>query len=242
MSEQKFNPSDYLTYIKGQPYLAVRSRIQWFRSEFPFGKIETRLLSFENDRAIVASHIEAVTEDGQITGSATGLGSCTVPEFNDAIEKAETRAIGRALGALGFGTQFCDDFSDGPETGMLADAPGIRPQQQPQGNYQQQPRQNPTPIRNQQGGGGQQYSNMASDAQLRKIGYEASQKGIDKDEVDQYVRGIVGKPMTALTKQDASRVIDDLLGNAPRGNYQGVPRSGGNSEPEPDTNLNDVPF
>src|SRR3989442_13876402 len=43
-------------------------------------------------------------------GSATGYGSETERDFPAGwVEKAETKAIGRALGALGFGTQFALD-------------------------------------------------------------------------------------------------------------------------------------
>ena len=45
-------------------------------------------------------------------------------------EKAETKAIGRALAALGYGTQFCSDFDEG---GSVTDAP-----------VQRQPRAAPT--------------------------------------------------------------------------------------------------
>jgi hypothetical protein len=51
---------------------------------------------------------------------ATGHGSETKSDFGDFIEKAETKAIGRALAALGFGTQFCDDFAEGDS---VTDAP-----------------------------------------------------------------------------------------------------------------------
>src|SRR3546814_7260726 len=53
--------------------------------------------------------------DGLIQNRATGYGSETPKDFGDYIEKAETKAIGRALGALGFGTQFTDDFDEGHE-------------------------------------------------------------------------------------------------------------------------------
>ncbi|HKG29607.1 MAG TPA: hypothetical protein VKB01_10775, partial [Thermomicrobiales bacterium] len=39
---------------------------------------------------------------------ATGYGSETASDFPDFIEKAETKAIGRALNALGYGAQFGD--------------------------------------------------------------------------------------------------------------------------------------
>jgi hypothetical protein len=41
-------------------------------------------------------------------GKATGYGSESASDFPDFIEKAETKAIGRALNALGYGAQFGD--------------------------------------------------------------------------------------------------------------------------------------
>jgi hypothetical protein len=57
---------------------------------------------------------------GEIGALATGYGSETQSDFGDFIEKAETKAIGRALAALGLGTQFCDDFA---EDGSVTDSP-----------------------------------------------------------------------------------------------------------------------
>ncbi len=48
-------------------------------------------------------------------GRATGYGSEAQGDFADYIEKAETKAIGRALAALGYGTQFALDFDLGGE-------------------------------------------------------------------------------------------------------------------------------
>jgi hypothetical protein len=54
-------------------------------------------------------------------GLATGTGTETRKRFEDFVEKAETRAIGRALAALGIGTQFVgEELSEGDH---IADAP-----------------------------------------------------------------------------------------------------------------------
>ena len=64
-------------------------------------------------------------------GSATGYGSETAKDFGDFIEKAETKALGRALIALGYGTQFAQEFGedDAVETFPVrpADAVGTTP-------------------------------------------------------------------------------------------------------------------
>ena len=59
--------------------------------------------------------------------SATGWGSEEQSDFGDFLEKAETKALGRALAALGFGTQFTDDFEFGAEDGKVVDAPVGKP-------------------------------------------------------------------------------------------------------------------
>ncbi|HYI93432.1 MAG TPA: hypothetical protein VEX68_07805, partial [Bryobacteraceae bacterium] len=46
-----------------------------------------------------------------------------IGDFRDYIEKAETKALGRALAALGFGTQFCADFEFTGATNKVVDAP-----------------------------------------------------------------------------------------------------------------------
>jgi hypothetical protein len=50
-----------------------------------------------------------------------------VRDFHDYIEAAETKALGRALAALGYGTQFCQDFDFSanarPGTKQIVDAP-----------------------------------------------------------------------------------------------------------------------
>jgi hypothetical protein len=62
----------------------------------------------------------AVVCDGE-GGTATGFGTETKADFADYCERAETRAIGRALAALGISTQFVgQDLTEGDH---VADAP-----------------------------------------------------------------------------------------------------------------------
>ena len=115
-----FNPSEHLEDIKGKQYLGVRWRIAWFRAEHPDGSIDTEMVERTPDQAIFRAKVESMTG-----GKATGWGSETQDDFGDFIEKAETKAIGRALAALGYGTQFCVDFDEG---GAVTDAPVERKQ------------------------------------------------------------------------------------------------------------------
>lgn len=117
-----FNPRDHLRQLRGKggatDYLDVKHRIAWFRSEWPDGTIETQHIEITDQRAIFRAQARKVKAGGEVFGTATGYGSETPGDFGDYIEKAETKAIGRALAALGFGTQHIPD--DGEH---IVDAP-----------------------------------------------------------------------------------------------------------------------
>jgi hypothetical protein len=74
------------------------------------------LLDWEKGVAIY----KATVGDGE-GGMATGTGTETRKGFEDFVEKSETRSIGRALAALGIGTQFVGAELD--ELPHVADAP-----------------------------------------------------------------------------------------------------------------------
>src|SRR5690242_21770939 len=124
-----FNPNEHLVQLKSkagsQDYLPVQWRLVWFRSVCPQGTIDTEEVEVDLDRVIEAetfvwnaekrrsekvikqakgyARFRAVVTDGK-GGRATGTGSEAAADFGDFIEKAETKAIGRALAALGYGT------------------------------------------------------------------------------------------------------------------------------------------
>jgi hypothetical protein len=97
-------------------YLEVKWRLCWFRDRYPHGSIETQEVCVDLERGY--ARYRCVVEDGQ-GGKATGYGTETKADFADYAERAETRAIGRALAALGIGTQFVD-LAELPH---VADAP-----------------------------------------------------------------------------------------------------------------------
>jgi hypothetical protein len=88
-------------------------------------QLTTEMIEHSESHAIFKAKVYVPTnnpgdeylEEGAL---ATGYGSETKSDFGDFIEKAETKAIGRALAALGLGTQFCDDFAEGDS---VTDAP-----------------------------------------------------------------------------------------------------------------------
>ncbi len=118
-----FNPQDKLIPLtmRGvvREYLEVKWRVFWFRSENPDGEITTELLNLDDKRAVVQARVFV---DGHCIGC--GIGSETIGDFVDYIEKAETKAVGRALAIAGYGTQFCTELDmdiDGKE--KLVDTP-----------------------------------------------------------------------------------------------------------------------
>jgi len=183
MATTTFDPGQHLTKIKGQDYLEVKWRLAWLRAEHPEAVLTTELHSHVDGRAIFSAFVQI--PDG---GSATGWGSETVDTFDNYIEKAETKAIGRALAAVGYGTQFCDDFND---TGAIADAPVAL---------------------NRNSGGRQSTVDgaLATSAQKSMIQYKARQAQMEQDELVQFIQQETGKSFNELTKREASKVIDAL--------------------------------
>ena len=142
---RNFNPNEHLVQLKSkqgtQDYLPVQWRLVWFRSECPHGTIDTEEIEVDLDRMIEAeafawnaekrrsekvvkqakgyARFRATITDGK-GGRATGTGSEAAADFADFIEKAETKAIGRALAALGYGTQFAPELA---ESHRIVDAP-----------------------------------------------------------------------------------------------------------------------
>jgi hypothetical protein len=122
MSEGKFDPAAHLSnkVRGGADYLEVKWRLVWLRSEHPDAAIATELVRETDNSALFKA---SVSIPGG--GSATGFGSETAKDFGDFIEKAETKAVGRALAMLGYGTQFVGEDLD--EGDRIVDAPVERP-------------------------------------------------------------------------------------------------------------------
>jgi hypothetical protein len=108
-----------LIELSGKAYLKVPGRIEKFRETHPNGVITTELISTE-PRIIVRATIHG--NDGTLIASGYGTAPMqgTSSWKGREIEKAETAAVGRALGFAGYGTlaAFDDDDRDN-----LADAP-----------------------------------------------------------------------------------------------------------------------
>lgn len=145
MTQTPFNPNEHVMQIKNRngssDYLPVQWRLVWFREQCPDGTIETEMLHLDLDRETEEEAYQwnnearrsekvikrangicvfrAVVKDGK-GGIATGTKSEKAASFSDFIEKAETGSIGRALAALGYGTQFAPELN---EEHRIVDAP-----------------------------------------------------------------------------------------------------------------------
>src|SRR5438876_8471837 len=121
---QSFDPTQYLSKFDGRDYLEVKWRLLWLRTEHPDARITTEIVQHNEENGFALFRAEVEVPGG---GKATGWGSETVRDFHDYIEAAETKALGRALAALGYGTQFCSDFDFSanarPGKAQVVDAP-----------------------------------------------------------------------------------------------------------------------
>lgn len=121
---QPFDPMQYLSNFDGRDYLEVKWRLLWLRSEHPDARIATEIAQHNEEGGFALFRAEVEIPGG---GKSTGWGSETVRDFHDYIEAAETKALGRALASLGYGTQFCQDFdftsNARPGTLQVVDAP-----------------------------------------------------------------------------------------------------------------------
>lgn len=122
-----FEPKQYLITMgknkDGSPrwYLQTAHRVLWFRTEYPIDTgwaILTNLVQTDPYPVVSA---RVVSPEGVIVATAYGSAQ---PQSGSVyagreIEKAETAAVGRALGMAGYGTQFDGDSDDD----NLADSP-----------------------------------------------------------------------------------------------------------------------
>lgn len=203
---QNFDPHAYLSSVSGQDYLEVKWRLLWFRNENPDGHLETKLESHDGQFAVFSCYArkaDVLDANGTVVqkgGSATGWGSEQYNDFRDYIEKAETKAIGRALAALGYGTQFTYDLSDA-DHGRIADAPVNR--QPPSGGG----RQSSGGARPGGGGGTEQAS---TPRQMQFIAAIARELGMSEAQLREESESSFGRDVSQLNRRDASVFIERL--------------------------------
>jgi hypothetical protein len=195
MSEAKtFDPGRYLTKVGSSDYLEVKWRLVWLREIHPDASVVTELVSHTDQMAIFRAQ---VTIPGG--GSATGYGSEGYDDFREYIEKAETKAIGRALAALGFGTQFCPDFDFGSANGAVVDSPidfaSTRGRRMATGRTDDRSSAGPQP---------------ATPRQLKFIQAIAREHGIGDEQLNAEVEQLYGRQIAELDRRDASAYIERL--------------------------------
>lgn len=96
----EFNPLDYIIRTRGQrDYLEVKYRVLWLRRDHPTARIESECLDHTDNFALFRASIDLGEK-----GYADGHGSEWRESFSNYIERAETRALGNALDALGYST------------------------------------------------------------------------------------------------------------------------------------------
>ena len=121
-----FDPTRYMRQLRGrggaQDYLDVKWRLLWLRREHPDAEIITEHVKIDETSAIFKATVSLPSG-----GRATGYGSETAGDFGDFIEKAETKAIGRALNALGYGAQFAEGDEEPVPPGTIRPAMQSRP-------------------------------------------------------------------------------------------------------------------
>jgi len=192
-----FDPSRYLTKVSGSDYLEVKWRLLWLRQVHPEASIETELVTHDGQAAVFKARVSIPGG-----GSSTGWGSEQYGDFRDYIEKAETKALGRALAALGFGTQFCNDFAFGADQNRVVDAPVDlqRQLERRRSNGKQSPevqeaRPSDQPATTRQHG--------FIDALVREL-------SITEDALKLEVESSFGTPVSGLSRRDASVLIERL--------------------------------
>jgi hypothetical protein len=119
-----FNPNDHLINLKGKSYLEVKYRLVWFRDENPDWGITTEIIKIDTEAKYAIVKATITDQHGRILAQGTKMED--IKGFGDWLEKAETGAIGRALGILGYGTQFAPEFDEvvpGVENPRIVDSP-----------------------------------------------------------------------------------------------------------------------
>jgi hypothetical protein len=155
--------------------------------------ITTELITHENNVAVFKAHVSIPGG-----GSSTGWGSEGYDDFRDYLEKAETKALGRALAALGFGTQFTPDFDFAEGQEKVVDAPVRLARQRQLVDFAQE----------RQGQAAERQS--MTDRQKSFIRQMAREKGLSEQAIEAQATELFGKRFDQLDRRDASAYIERL--------------------------------
>jgi hypothetical protein len=198
-----FDPNEHLIDLRGKPYLPVMWRLVWLREDAPESRIITEMITRTGDEAVFKCEVTRIQE-GTVTGSATGWGTETRGDFGDFTEKAETKSIGRALAALGYGAEHDEGFDSARPAQFAPQRPQNRQQasapKRP-ANAPQRPPQNPTAA---------SPNDPANANQLAAIENLAKRKGLDGERVDA-IALVAGfkKPWTNASAQAIIKALQE---------------------------------
>lgn len=117
---QDYDPNEHMMQLKGRDYLNVQNRLLWFIKDqralivaglarIPY-VVQTDLV--EMDRETGYAHFKTFVRD-VLGNEATMYGSESAKDFADYAEKASTKSLGRALLALGYGTNMAPEMDEG---------------------------------------------------------------------------------------------------------------------------------
>ena len=146
-NERDYDPNQHLMQLKGKDYLPAAERLRWFvndqRTLVRAGLattsyvVKATLVDIDTERGY--AHFSCYVRD-VLGNEATMFGSETAKDFGDYAEKASTKAMARALLALGYGTAFAPEMDEGER---VADTP-VERRARPE---QQAAQRSPTPLR-----------------------------------------------------------------------------------------------
>lgn len=118
--KDSYDPRKHVRELRGRggasEYLDVKHRIVWFGKEHPDGQIIPEVIQVTDKFAFFKATVSWVDAQGRLV-ACVAHGSETLSDFGDYIEKAETKAVGRALQHARYGT------ASMPDDDALADSP-----------------------------------------------------------------------------------------------------------------------
>lgn len=197
-----FNPNDHMMQLKGKDYLPVAWRLVWFREDHPDWCIDPAIIELDADHAVFRA---AITDENGILKCA-GHGSESKRDFGDYMEKAETKAVGRALAMLGYGTQFTDtEFDEGER---IVDSPVDRGRKAPAQPAKPKAKEAPAPAQNA----------PEKPAEPPKLADEYQKEYIRKNASDALYEALMaqyGADLENLTDEAAESARDQIDNNRP---------------------------
>lgn len=214
-----FDPAKHLIKIKGKDYLEVKWRIVWLRTVHPEASVETEVVRKDAEGITVRAEVSwPILLDGGHVHVVKGSGYAYEPQLRpgrmgQAMENAETSAIGRALATLGFGTQFSPDMDQAE--GFVVDSPVSRAPESSQTRqnapHDERPHEPAVPAQRAESGSPGENANPATDKQLKAIYAITRKLDWDPDHARAELLNITGKEHTKdLSIGEASRFLDYL--------------------------------